>query len=237
MSEGGFDCEVAFSFLAQDEPLATSIANELRERLEVFVYSERQKELAGTDGMEKFSAIFGKKSRVVVVLYREDWGKTKWTGIEEEAIKGRAFDTGWDFLFVVMLDSSDPPSWLPRIKLYWGYERFGLSGLACAIESRVQEAGGVIREESVIERAERLARAHKKKLAHQAWLETPEAAKCARSEIKCMAQSLMEQVNQISKLESMPEVVIKQQEDTETTLWWLVRSQLGGFTVHWCGFR
>jgi len=51
---GEFKYEVAFSFLQDDEQLALEIANRVRDRVSVgvFLYSERQDELVGTDGVE-----------------------------------------------------------------------------------------------------------------------------------------------------------------------------------------
>ena len=57
MNNSEFEYDVAFSFLADDEPLVVQIADQLRERYQVFLYSERQKELAGKDGVEQFSEI------------------------------------------------------------------------------------------------------------------------------------------------------------------------------------
>jgi hypothetical protein len=43
--------DVAISFLSQDEPLAQSLYEELSKNLLVFVYSKKQEQLAGTDGL------------------------------------------------------------------------------------------------------------------------------------------------------------------------------------------
>ena len=90
---GEFKYEVAFSFLQDDEQLALEIADRIRDRVSVgvFVYSERQEELVGTDGVDTFSRIFGEESRIVVVVYREGWGQTRWTRVEETAIRTRGF--------------------------------------------------------------------------------------------------------------------------------------------------
>jgi len=45
-----FDYDVAFSFLSQDEAAAMQINDRLQDRYRTFLYSQRQKELAGTDG-------------------------------------------------------------------------------------------------------------------------------------------------------------------------------------------
>ena len=44
-----FKYDVAFSFLAKDEPLAASLNEGLKDRMSTFLYSEQQKVLAGTD--------------------------------------------------------------------------------------------------------------------------------------------------------------------------------------------
>jgi hypothetical protein len=96
---GPYKYDLAISFLADDEGLALEIADRISERLaaDVFVYSNRQDELVGRDGLETFSGVFGTQSRVAAVLHREGWGHTLWTRVEETAIKNRAFHEGFDF--------------------------------------------------------------------------------------------------------------------------------------------
>ncbi len=103
--------EVAFSFLQDDEQLALEIADRIRDRVsvKVFVYSERQDELVGTDGVDVFSRVFGEESRIVPVLCRQGWGETKWTRVEENAIRARGFEEGHDFVLLVKLDATDVP--------------------------------------------------------------------------------------------------------------------------------
>ena len=91
MPEREFKYDVAISFLAPDEQLALDLASVLKDRLSVFVYPEQQKELAGTDGEAMFNEVFGRQSRVVVVLHRDGWGSTPWTRIEETAIRNPSF--------------------------------------------------------------------------------------------------------------------------------------------------
>ena len=141
MNEIEFKYDVAFSFLSEDEKIAETIANELRDRMEIFIYSERQKELAGKDGLESFSRVFQEESRVCAVLYRPNWGNTKWTRVEETAIKNRAFEKGWEFLVFIALESSQIPVWLPNTKIWIGFERFGIQGVTSVIDARFQEAG------------------------------------------------------------------------------------------------
>jgi hypothetical protein len=50
MSELHERYDVAISFLAQDEPLALQLRQQLSSNVTVFIYSEHQKELVGKDG-------------------------------------------------------------------------------------------------------------------------------------------------------------------------------------------
>ena len=100
--------DVAFSFLARDEGLATELNDLLQDRVRTFLYSRKQGEIAGKDGEQSFNAVFGKEARLVVVLYRRGWGETPWTRIEETAIRNRAFEYGYDFVKFIPLD--EPPS-------------------------------------------------------------------------------------------------------------------------------
>jgi hypothetical protein len=92
-----FKYDIAFSFLSQDETVAQQLNDLLQDRYRTFLYSERQKELAGTDGEETFKAVFAKEAGIVAVLYRAEWGTTAWTRIEQTAIRDRAHDDGYDF--------------------------------------------------------------------------------------------------------------------------------------------
>ncbi len=159
MDKDNYKYDVAFSFLAKDEILATELNDLLQDRLNTFLYSKKQEELAGTDGEKTFNSVFGEQTRLVAVLYREDWGDTPWTRIEQTAIKNRAFNEGYDFVIFIPLDQpASVPKWLPKTQLWVGLERWGKTGAASVIEARVQELGGAPHVETVEERAKRLER-------------------------------------------------------------------------------
>jgi hypothetical protein len=159
MPEREYKYAVAFSFLSEDEALARSLSDALKGRWPTFVYSEHQVELMGGDGELSFSKVFYEESRLVVVLHRAKWGTTKWTRIEQTAIKNRAYDQNYDFAFFVGLEKPiDLPQWLPRTLLWADAGRFSAQEIAAAIDFRLHQAGGVAHEETVEEMAERLAR-------------------------------------------------------------------------------
>ena len=146
--------DVAFSFLANDESLAIEIGDRIRDRLSVFIYSESQKKLIGNDGIDQFSNVFREDSRLIVVLYREQWGQTKWTRIEETAIKTRWLDCGFEFLLMVTLDSpAKPPKWYPPTWIWADIKRYGIDGVAGVIEVRVQAVGGNVKSDTAVDHA------------------------------------------------------------------------------------
>lgn len=152
-----FKYEVAFWFLDQDEPLARELANLLKP-LKTFVYSEQQLAVAATDGVDTFSSAFRRDARIVVVLFRAGWGKTKWTRIEEEAIKSRYLEDGPEFVVLMKLDVAETPVWFPVSRIWVDFNRFGTTGAASVIQERVKESGGAIRAETPQENAARLER-------------------------------------------------------------------------------
>lgn len=206
MESEEYKYDVALSFLAQDEPLAAQLNDFLQDRLRIFLYSKRQGEIAGTDGEKSFNAVFGKAARLVVVLYRSNWGETPWTRIEATAIRNRAFEHGYDFVKFIPLD--EPPSvpkWLPRTQIWVGLKRWGVSGAASVIEARVEELGGEPHEETVTERAARLARSMKFAERRKQFLNSGEGVTAAneefeilRGELDRLTASIKEAANSIS---------------------------------------
>jgi hypothetical protein len=198
VDQDSYKYDVAFSFLSQDEALATEINDLLQDRLKTFIYSERQREIAGTDGAETFTKIFAHESRTVVVLYRLDWGNTPWTRIEKTAIQNRSLEEGYDFALFIPLDEPPTvPKWLPRNRLWLGLKRYGPEVTAGVIESRVQEQGGEPHEETVIERAVRLERQFSFTKHRNEFLNSFEGVRAANQEFEYLVKELQHLVTEI----------------------------------------
>jgi hypothetical protein len=170
--------DVAISFLGKDQRIAGELAERLAESLKVFYYPRSQEQLAGTDGMESMRVPFVSGARVVVVLYREPWGATEWTRLEESAIKDGCLQRGWSTLMFVQLDkTSKLPVWLPHTHVRFVLEDYGIDQLIGAIKARVQEHGGTVAKPDAIGRARRIQReaeflAEKQRLFRdRAWIE------------------------------------------------------------------
>ena len=151
--------DAAISFLAKDEATARTIADKLEASgFKVFFFPRNQEELAGTNGMETMRVPFF-ASRVNVVLFREPWGQTPWTRIEQTAITERCLEKGWDLLMFVQLDSiSTLPKWLPKTHVRFALESYGPEQLVGAIKARVQEQGGVVTPPDAMSEAKRVKR-------------------------------------------------------------------------------
>ncbi len=149
--------DVALSFLSKDEVIAHAFHQRLAEGLQVFFFPRNQDELAGTDGLESMRKPFFEDSRVMVVLYRDGWGSTPWTRVEETAIKDACLEHGWERLCFVVLDrSSKPPKWLPTTHVRFNYEEYGLEQAVGVIKARVQERGGQNKRLTPLRRAQLL---------------------------------------------------------------------------------
>lgn len=171
--------DLAFSLLDIDEPLARKIRRFIPEALSVFLYSERQAEAIGNDGVELFSGVFGRESRVVVILHRRNWGETKWTRLEAEAIKTRLWNEGPDFVTLVKLTDDPAPPWLPPNRIWVDFERLRIRGLAGALIERVNARGKETRQETASELSERYLRAKREAAARLAFLHSDEGLQSA----------------------------------------------------------
>lgn len=203
MSDKKYKYDVAFSFLAEDEEFATQINDLLQDRLSTFIYSERQKELAGKDGEKTFIQVFGSESRTVFVLYQGKWGGTPWTRIEETAIRNRAYNESYDFVIFGRLDkSSKLPEYLPKTQIWVDLERWGAEVAAGVIEAKVQELGGTPQEETIEGRAARLSQEVAAEKERQTFLDSIEGVRAAQQEIKSLFSECEKFVNAVSDKEA-----------------------------------
>lgn len=165
---GSFKYDVAISFLGTDLGLAEELASLLRDRMTVFLFTERQGDVAGSDGLETLSLVFGGEARLVVILYRTGWGESPWTRVEETAIKNRGLEVGWDFVLVMPLESeATVPPWVPKTQIWLSYPRYGLPTAVAVLERKLEEIGGVAKPVTAASRAREYAR-------HTEWKEERE---------------------------------------------------------------
>lgn len=203
MNSKKYKYDVAFSFLAQDEERAFLINELIKDRTNNFIYSDRQKELAGKDGMESFSKVFEKEACIVVIILRKEWGNTKWTRLEQTAIKNRGLEKGFDFVFpIIIADRNNSPEWLPKPKIWYDLDRFGVKGAAAAIEERLKEIGVELKEETSAElgmRKHRMIEAEKKRMK---FLNSGEGVRSADNEVIKLFNEIKKVAKEIEKKEN-----------------------------------
>ena len=198
-----FKYEVAFSFLDRDEPLAIQLNDRLQNRVRTFIYSQQQKKVAGTDGEETFHRVFGKEALKVAVLYRDGWGETAWTRIEQTAIRNRGHEVGYTFTIFIPLDRPPTvPAWLPAAQVWVDYNRYGLDGAAAVIEARIRDAGGQVHQETLEEHAQRTQRemAFAQRREKYQWDEGAQAARQEMEKLMPAFQSCVAAVNRSSSI-------------------------------------
>jgi hypothetical protein len=199
-----FKYDLAFSFLTKDETVAQQINDALQDRCKTFIYTERQKELAGTDGEVTSKRVFGREARIVAVLFRPEWGSTKWTRIEQTAIRDRAYEDGYDFCtFISMTDHVERPEWLPKTRILYGLDRFGVSGAAVVLEARLQERGGAVHEETVAEQGQRLKRASEFAAEAERFRQSEDGVRAALAAVEGLVQELEKVADELTSQTGM----------------------------------
>ncbi|WP_139555996.1 TIR domain-containing protein [Methylotetracoccus oryzae] len=148
------DYDIAISFLNGDLALAQSLADALSKNFRVFIYVDRQVDLAGTNGLDSFSDVYGKRAKLVVMLHRSGYGETPWTRVEQTAIESRFLREGAKFLFVLRLEAGAPtPPWVPETYLHFDLDTFGREAAIGAISARALEAGATSTPQTPAQRA------------------------------------------------------------------------------------
>jgi hypothetical protein len=198
--EEQFKYDVAFSFCQEDEPQVVELNDLVQDRFSTFLYSKRQEVLAGTDGEQSFSRVFGTEARLVVIFYRAKWGTTPFTRIEETAIRNRAYNKGYDFTLFIPRERVQLPEWLPKTRLWYGWERYGVKGAASVIEARLAELGSMPREEGVLEHAARMNREAEFQKRRKEFLRSPDAITQSDESLSKMAAEFERLRDEMAKM-------------------------------------
>ena len=226
-----FTYDVAISFLGEDLALAEELAKLLRERMGVLLFAERQGDVAGSDGVDKLSAVFGKEARLAVVLHREGWGKTPWTGIEETAIKNRGLEHGWEFVVIIPLEAHPTlPKWLPRAQLWLSYERYGLPTAVAVLERKLEELGGEAKPVTAASRAKEQARRVASQKEREAKRGSVEGVEAAKANVTALFDELHKAVSQ----EPTADIAFKRVDHKAAKIWTQSPNHKGTtLTLYW----
>ena len=213
MKTNKYKYDVAFSFCAKDENIATGINDLIQDRIKTFLYSKNQEAIAGTDGEETFNKVFAEDARIVFVLYRKEWGTSSWTRIEETAIRNRAYEEGFDFTILAPLEKPQTvPKWLPKTRIWYGLDRWGIEGGASVIEARVQEFSGEVKEETVEDRAAKLSRALIAEKEKQTLLDSDNGVKMANKEISKLFVEIENAIERIADNKKKTNFIVEKRD-------------------------
>lgn len=227
---GDFGYDVAISFLADDLSLAEKLAGLLRDRMSVFLFTERQGDIAGSDGVETLSAVFAREARLAVVLYRPGWGETPWTRVEETAIKTRGLEQGWDFLLVIPVDT-DPtvPVWVPRPQIWLSYARYGLPTAVAVLERKLEELGGEAKPVTAESRAREYARHSEWKAERERQRRSQEGVDAAKAHVTQLFDELERAVSH-----GAADLAFEQRHPNVARIWTQLPDRKGTtVTLHW----
>jgi hypothetical protein len=226
-----FKYDVAISFLSADLDVAQRLTELLRDRMEVFLFTERQGDVVGPGGVEQMNAVYGKEARIAVVLYREGWGKKGWTGVEETAIKNRGLEQGWDFVLMIPLEEQPTmPKWVPKANIWLSYPHYGLGEALPVIERMLERLGG---EAKPVTAATHLAR----QARHNTWLKEREAKRgsvegvaAAQGQVAVLLAELQRTVSE----EPTADIAFKQVRDRAARIWTQAPNREGTtVTLYW----
>jgi hypothetical protein len=192
------EVDVAFSLLAQDEGITSELSRLLQDSAGTFLFTERQKDLAGTDGVAELTHLYAEGAKLVVVLYREGYGKTKWTRIEESAVTSRGLNLGWDSLLLISLDGTKP-KWLPASRLWYGIDQFGVRTAADVVRARLHDVVEAGRPKSLVEQAKALGQQLDSQQEAERWRDSEAAVRAATEELDSLRQFLKNQVAAINE--------------------------------------
>lgn len=214
------DLDVAVSFANEDLALATAIRDGLADSLNVFVYTAKQEELAGTDGLESFRQIFRWRARLVVILFRSKWGKTPWTRVEEEAITDRFLKEGPGFLFVIVTEEGATlPPWLPDKLLRFSLKDFPLEQALGAIKARSLDQGSVLSKPSVAALAARAQERATFERRRAGLLNSEQGVQQARQQVQVLIEAIAHRVAEVQA--SAPGLQI---EYGAADVWFVIRT-------------
>ena len=98
--------------------------------------------------------------------------------------------------------SAPVPKWLPKTRIWLGFDRYGINGAASAIESLVQQSGGDVRAETVVDYAGRIARSIDFERERVSWYSSERGIADATREAKLAFEELEKLATQIQGKQS-----------------------------------
>ena len=103
--------EVALSYAGEDREYVDEVARLLREQgVAVFYDRFEEAELWGKNLVDHFSAIYGERSRFVVIFASEHYARKPWTTLERRAAQAKAMKLNEEMVLPARFDDTELPS-------------------------------------------------------------------------------------------------------------------------------
>lgn len=200
-TQADYRWDVAISLLSQDEAYAAELKAELERHVRgrVFLYSRAQEQIS-QDGqlVEYFIRVFRHEARFAIILHRERWGTSRYTAVEQDALRTRYLAEGAHRILVISLDGTYPTTWYPEDLFRPSAEEFSQAQIAAIVIARLEQAGAAIGPENPVSKAVRLRqeRARKEHLASRL---AAHGAQVLEQEATALFEQLRELASQISE--------------------------------------
>lgn len=195
MQDGGFQYDMALSFVSADRGLATDLYELLSSHWSVYVdglaHAAKEQQIENEAG----DPVLEWQSRAVVVLHREEWSTAVEYEVEREAIHHRGEGRSYRFMMCVPLDGAEyVPSWIPHGRIWLGFEQWGTSGAAAVIDAHIQQLGGAAARTRSPDRLRMLERAIEREQARRQFLDSESGVKAAMVAVSSLQSSLRDMV-------------------------------------------
>lgn len=222
-----FKYDIAFSLLSSDSRLAESLADQLAP-LSCFIFTKRQRELVGRNGVEAFAQVFRRDARLAVVLFRAGYGETDYTDLEVRGIQDRGMETRWESVILIKLDETSAPAWFPSRNIWLDLDRYPISEAVGAIRLRAEELGASARIETPSEYLARLARRRDDQGARDQRLKSVQGVADVATEVKRLTADLRRTIDESAEALAKVGPFMPQESDGIT-----IATRAGSVIVHW----
>ncbi len=213
MKNINYKYDIAFAFLEKDEPFANQINDLLKDKFKTFLYSKKQEYKDDLEREMLILDVFKKQSRCVVLFYRNKWGTTPYTAIEEKAVRTRISEEGNDHLLIISLDNPPVvPKYLSKAQIWTELAQAGINGTAAFIEEQVRALGGGLREELPINFISDIKKDPQFEVESSKFLESVSGLEIAVIELKKLFSALEIEKNKIIESDNSISLTFKRDD-------------------------
>jgi hypothetical protein len=157
--------------------------------------------------------VFKKQSRCVIIFYRNKWGTTPYTAIEEKAVRTRISEEGNDNLLVISLDNPPVvPKYLSKTQIWTELAQAGINGTAAFIEEQVKALGGGLSEELPLDVGIEIKKEPRFEVESSKFLESISGLEIAVIELKKLFSALETEKNKITESDNSISLKYKRDE-------------------------